>query len=226
MNYLRHPIGARVIPFIAFVALTFAQGHVTGAGPYWIYLAKTVVGAVLLWLARDAIAELRWAFSLEAVVVGVGVFVMWIGLDPLLVKLGFPNSYPKMDLTGAAWNPPATFGAGSWEATLFIGTRLAGSALLVPMLEEVFFRSFFYRYVEKPEFLSVPLRHFSLRAFLITAAVFGIEHREWLAGILTAFAYQGLVCRKDRLGDAITAHAITNFLLGVWVIWKGAWHHW
>ena len=45
-------------------------------------------------------------------------------------------------------------------------------------------------------------------------------------GILCGFAYQGLVIWKRRLGDAITAHAITNFSLGVWVVWKGAWQFW
>ena len=60
----------------------------------------------------------------------------------------------------------------------------------------------------------------------MTSVVFGLEHREWLAGILCGFAYQGLVCWKNRLGDAITAHAITNALLGGWVVWRGAWHFW
>jgi CAAX prenyl protease-like protein len=56
--------------------------------------------------------------------------------------------------------------------------------------------------------------------------IFGFEHTQWLAGILCGFAYQGLVCRKKRLGDALTAHAITNGLLGLWIIWKGAWQFW
>ena len=51
-------------------------------------------------------------------------------------------------------------------------------------------------------------------------------HREWLAGILCGFAYQGLVCWKKRLGDAMTAHAITNFLLALWVVGRGAWKFW
>ncbi len=46
-------------------------------------------------------------------------------------------------------------------------------------------------------------------------------HPQWLAGILCGLTYQGLVIRKGRLGDAMTAHAITNFLLGVYVVWKG-----
>lgn len=221
------PVGARTIPFVTLVALTFVQGYVGGAGPYWIYLGKLLIAGGLLWMARHAVAELRWNLSWEAVVVGVGIFVVWVGLDPLLVRLGFAHSYPKLNLGGgAAWNPTAEFGAGSALAGFFLGVRLAGSALLVPMLEEVFFRSFLYRYVEKADFLTVPLRHFSPRAFLITAAIFGLEHREWLAGILAAFAYQGLVIRKNRIGDAVTAHAITNWLLGLWVIWKGAWQFW
>jgi hypothetical protein len=28
------------------------------------------------------------------------------------------------------------------------------------------------------------------------------------------------------LGDAMTAHALTNFPLGLWVVWKGAWSFW
>jgi CAAX prenyl protease-like protein len=101
-----------------------------------------------------------------------------------------------------------------------------GATLVVPLLEEVFFRSFLYRYLAKTDFQSVPMGQFMLVPFLVAAAIFCFEHREWLAGILCGFAYQGLVIWKKRLGDAITAHALTNLLLGLWVIWKGAWHFW
>ena len=105
-------------------------------------------------------------------------------------------------------------------------TRILGSTLVVPPLEEVFYRSFLYRYIAKPDFLSVPLNRFLLWPFLATAAVIRFSHFQWLAGILCGMAYQWLVLRKNRLGDAMTAHAITNFLLGVWVVWRGAWQFW
>ena len=66
----------------------------------------------------------------------------------------------------------------------------------------------------------MPLNQFLPLPFFATAAVFGFSHNEWLAGILCGTAYQWLVMRKNRLGDAMTAHAITNFLLGVWIVWK------
>jgi len=96
----------------------------------------------------------------------------------------------------------------------------------VPPIEESFYRSFVYRYVAKPDFVSVPLGTFSWTPLLVTSALFGLVHFEWLAGLLCGLTYQALVIRKQRLGDAMTAHAITNFLLGVWVVWRNAWHFW
>jgi hypothetical protein len=97
---------------------------------------------------------------------------------------------------------------------------------VVPPLEEIFYRSFMYRFIAKQEFLDVPLNRFLPMPFLATAAVFGFSHNEWLAGVVCGMAYQWLVLRKNRLGDAMSAHAITNFLLALWVIGRGAWNFW
>jgi uncharacterized protein len=211
------PLMARVAPFGIFLVLTFCQGQFGVASAYWFYFAKTLVAVWLIWEMRPLVSEMRWAVSWEAIIVGVGVFVMWVGLDPF---------YPKFMESGAVWNPHVQFGQDSVWAWLMIITRILGSTLVVPPLEEVFYRSFLYRYLARPDFLSVPLNRFLLWPFLATAGVFGISHFQWLAGILCGMAYQGLVLRKNRLGDAMTAHAITNFLLGVWVIWRGAWQFW
>lgn len=211
------PLFARVTPFLVFLVLTFYQGQFGEASRYWFYLAKTLVGVWLIWEMRRVVLEMRWAFSWEAVVVGVGVCAVWIGLDEF---------YPKFGKAGTPWNPHTQFGDGTGLAWLFIVVRIVGSSLVVPPLEEVFYRSFLYRYIAKTDFMSLPLGHFAWMPFLVTAAVFGFAHHEWLAGILCAMAYQGLVIRKQRLGDAMTAHAITNFLLGVWIVWKGDWKFW
>jgi uncharacterized protein len=224
------PLAARVAPFVVFLALTSCQGRFGAASAYWFYLAKTLVAVWQIWEMRPFVSEMRWAVSWEAVVVGVGVFVLWIGLDPfypklteIIAKLGLSKFFGTHQAT---WNPHEQFGQNSALAWLMIVTRILGSTLVVPPLEEVFYRSFLYRYVAKPDFLSVPLNRFLPLPFLVTAAVFGISHSQWLAGILCGMAYQWLVLRRNRLGDAMTAHAITNFLLGVWVAWQGAWQFW
>lgn len=222
---------ARVAPFVIFVALTACQGEFGPASAYWFYFAKTLVAVWLIWEMRPLVLEMRWAISWEAVVIGVGVFVIWVGLDPFYPKLGEISAKLRLakflgTTSQAVWNPHVQFGPNSALAWLMIVTRILGSTLVVPPLEEVFYRSFLYRYIAKPDFLSVPLNRFLPWPFFATAVVFGFSHFQWLAGILCGMAYQWLVLRKNRLGDAMTAHTITNFLLGMWVVWQGAWQFW
>ncbi|MEI8291715.1 MAG: CAAX prenyl protease-related protein [Verrucomicrobiota bacterium] len=224
------PAVARVAPFAVFLLLTAVQGHFGAASAYWFYLAKTLVGVWLIYEMRPLVAEMRWSFSWSAVVVGIAVFVAWVGIsggwalqNSLWVNLGLASA-PKA--SPAVWNPHEQFGAGSMLAWLFVGVRILGSTFVVPPLEEVFYRSFLYRYIAQKDFLSVPLNRFLPVPFLVTAGMFGFAHNEWLAGILCGAAYHWLVLRENRLGAAMTAHAITNFLLGIWVVWRGAWQFW
>jgi membrane protease YdiL (CAAX protease family) len=235
------PIAVRVAPFLIFVSLPLIQGWFGESGKYWLYLLKTIIGAWLLWEVRPFVAEMRAKVSWEAVAVGVGVLVMWVGIDgwypslseigravlnPILSGVGFEHWCLRPPAIEAHWNPHTQFGDGSALAWFFIAVRILGSALVVPALEEVFFRSFLYRYIARLDFQSFPLGQFAAVPFFLTSAVFAFEHEQWLAGLLCGFAYQGLVLWKKRLGDAIAAHAITNCLLGLWVVGKGAWQFW
>jgi CAAX prenyl protease-like protein len=221
MNFLRpqlqSPIRARIVPFIVFLVLTFCQGEFGEEGRYWFYLGKTLVGLWLVYEMRPLVEEMRWAVSWEAVAVGTAVCAMWVGID---------GWYRKFGEEGTPWNPVAQFHERPALAWLFIGVRMFGSSVVVPPLEETFYRSFLYRYFVKTDFRAMPLNRFHGLSFCVTSILFGFEHHEWLSGILCGMAYQWLVIRKNRLGDAMSAHAITNFLLGVWVVWRGAWHFW
>src|SRR5476649_2819213 len=94
------PAIVRVAPFLVFLALTYCQGKFGAASAYWFYLGKTIVGAWLLCEMRPFVAEMRWAFSWEAVLVGVGIFAVWVGLDPF---------YPPLMKGGATGNPNDQF---------------------------------------------------------------------------------------------------------------------
>ncbi len=226
----RAPVVARVAPFGVFVLLTACQGLFGPVGQYWVYALKTIVGALLVWGMIPVVSELRLKFSPSAVLVGAAVFGLWVGLESpwttqpqLWVKIGLlkpPTNSPPV------WNPHEHFGHGTCAAWFFVLTRILGSTFVVPPIEEVFYRSFLYRYILKTDFLSMPLNRFAPTAFLLSALIFGFAHREWFAGILCAMAYQGLVIWKNRLGDAIAAHAVTNLLLGLWVVGRNQWQFW
>jgi uncharacterized protein len=220
------PAWVRAAPFLVFIAITMVQNNSDQAGRYWCYLAKTVVVAWMLWVFRRAIPEMRWRFTWEAIVVGVAVFVMWIGLVPLLERVGINASWAvRKPADNPFWNP-LTFFDSPLLGWFLVMVRILGSTFVVPPMEEVFYRSLVYRYIANPDFRTVPIGRFLWMPFIITSVMFGFGHHEWLAGILCGFAYQGLVCWKKRLGDAIAAHTITNFLLGIWVIHRNAWHFW
>lgn len=211
------PMIARIAPFFIFLILTSLQGVGPEATKYWMYGAKAAIGAFLLWLVYPHVREMRWNFSLAGLAVGIAVAVLWIGLDPF---------YKHYGRSGAQWNPHNQFGDGSLLAWSFIAIRLLCVTLIVPPLEELFYRSFMYRYIAKPDFESVPLQGVRWMPFLVTSAIFGFAHSEWLAGILCGMAYQGLVCWKGRLGDATFAHAVTNLLLSAYVVARGQWQFW
>jgi membrane protease YdiL (CAAX protease family) len=235
------PVVVRVAPFAVFLVLTYCQGQFGESGRFWFYFAKTVVGGWLVWEMRSLVSEARWAWSWPALGAGVAVFALWVGLDglyptideigqrylaPALRAVGLAAWAPKPPQQAAVWNPYLFFGENSVLAWMFVLVRIGGSALVVPPLEEVFYRSFLYRYLIKADFVSLPLGSFAAKPMLATAIIFGLTHHQWLAGILCGLCYQGLVCWRNRLGDAMTAHAITNLLLGIWVIGRGAWHFW
>lgn len=231
-SLLRPPNRARFIPYALFVVPIALAGKFGPDSYFWVYFGRTLLGAALIWIMWPLVTEMRFAFSWEAVLIGIAVFVMWVGIDSW-----YPGLYVILHKTGLGfltsgedgtphWNPFARYGSASLLGWFFAVARIMGSSLVVPPLEEAFFRSYLYRWVAKPEFTDLPLNYFGWKPFLVTAVLFGLIHNQWLAGILCAFAYQGLVLRRNRLGDAMTAHGITNCLLGIYVVWKGAWQFW
>ena len=217
------PLLARVLPFVVFVVLTACQGSFGPESHFWVYLAKCVAGSWLVWLTWPLVPEMRWTISFQALFGGTLVFAIWVALDVPDTKLSQTDT----------WNLHDHFGKGSAMVWFFAGVRIAGSTLLVPLLEEVFYRSFLYRYILAPNWMFTAHKSFAIKPFLITSIVFGFTHQHWLAGIACGMIYQLLVIRTNRIGDAITAHAVTNLLLGVWVITKGfgyaeksQWHFW
>lgn len=233
---LTSPALVRVFPFVIFLLLTWLQEKFGESADYWFYFAKTIIGAGMLWAIWKLIAELKWAISWESFGVGIGVFIMWItleGLYPNLHELQIaleglfnPNREMTKETTTAEWNPHLAFGEGTFAAWFFIIVRTIGSSLVVPPLEELVYRSTLYRYIVHPDFEKVSFRKFHWGAILFTSLIFALTHNQWLSGFICGLAYQWLVIRKGRLGDAITAHAITNFSLAIWVVAKGEWQFW
>jgi hypothetical protein len=82
------------------------------------------------------------------------------------------------------------------------------------------------RWIEASEFEQVDPARVGLKAILISVALFGFEHNLWLAGIVAGVAYTLLYMWHRNLWSPVLAHAVTNGLLGVWVMATGSWTFW
>lgn len=218
------PVLWRVIPFAVFIALLAAEPWLAGQFPEggdarWLYGIRCLLVALILLLLRRRYAELSLLpLALRdialAIAVGLGVLFFWLLLDAGYFVLGQP---------GSGFSPLKGSGEIDWSLALM---RLAGSALLVPVMEELFWRSLLMRWLEAQEFADFAPHSVGLRAVLLSSLLFGFEHSHWLAGILAGLAYAGLYRRSGQLWLAIIAHAVTNAGLGVWVVVSGAWYFW
>ncbi len=186
----------------------------------WLYAVKVTLVGALLWHFRHRYSELKsmsaltLQHSLLVLAVGILVFVLWVNLD---------FSWATLGGDAAGYDPRSATQAINWSLAL---PRFLGAVLIVPLMEELFWRSFIMRWIDLEDFMDKKPAQISLRALLITSAVFGFGHHLWFAGIVAGLAYGWLYIRTTNLWAPILAHGITNGLLGVWILYTGNWQFW
>jgi CAAX prenyl protease-like protein len=222
-GWLGRPATARILPFalyLAFIAIADLCERLgwSAEALRWLYPAKIAAVTVALLAYRRHYSELAWrglhgCKAVTAGAVGVLVLVLWIGLDASWMHVG----------QAAGFDPTGPDGRINW---LLVGVRIAGAALVVPVMEELFWRSFLLRWLERQNFLNVYPAGVGMKSFIVTVILFGVEHNQWLAGMAAGVAYNLLYMRTGNLWTAVLAHAVTNGLLGVWVVSTASWSYW
>jgi hypothetical protein len=212
-SYLRRPYIPYVVPFALFAIFTFI-GPLFNVSRLLIYPIKTVlVAASLIYFWNAYKEEIRFSFSWLAVISGVVIFLIWVLPEGFYPQIGHSEFNPYKQASG-------------YGVYLLIAFRLLGASLIVPLMEELFWRSFALRFAIKSDFKSIPLGQFSWVSFLFISLLFGFEHHRWLVGIVAGMIYAGVLYRRKNLFDPILSHAITNFLLGLYVLSTHQWSFW
>lgn len=215
-----------VAPFVVWVVVM----SLPIPDPAWRYMLQTAAGGVALVLARP------WQYYAPpsirllplAVAVGVLVFILWILPETGWVRrLGSVNEfYMRFAVRQAGVVPAASPYAPEqcgWPLALI---RLTGSALVIAVAEEYFWRGFLLRWFKGHPFTAIPPRQIGWGILLVASLVFGLEHSRWLAGVVAGVAYGLLYIRTGDLWAAIVAHGVTNYLLGLYVLATGAYVFW
>jgi len=209
-------------PFVVFVILfgltpLLRVGGWFHSPEFWIYPIQTIAcGALLIFFWRDYQWQ-RPAGTAFAIVVGVIVFILWIAPQQFLRFASRPDGF-NPDFLAA--NP-----AQYWITVIFRFLRLV---VVVPLVEEIFWRGFLLRYFIKEDFEHVPIGAFSWLSFGIVTVLFGFSHSmaDWPAALLTGAIYNGVAYRTKSLSSCVLTHALTNLLLGLWIMKTKEWGFW
>lgn len=218
---------AYVLPIALFIAFTWAGGNWPSFYPL-SYIAKTLIVPVFLWLFWPNYTRIRWTHWRLGVIFGVLGVIQWVGMEKLLLLL-WPG-YPRISVD--LFNPTSYFDstAKMWG---FILLRWAGATLVVPVMEELFWRDFLWRTILAPnDFKLAEVGERNWQPILIVALLFSTVHVQWMTAIVWGLMVAWLLVRTRSLGACIIMHAVTNFLLGGYVLFchfilhKDEWYFW
>jgi CAAX prenyl protease-like protein len=219
--------------FLGIVDAGFPNEH------YLLYPVKAgLVAAVIAWFWRE-LPSLKPAAPLASVAVGVLGVVLWVGMEPLSIRVAeaLASGWSVVvDLIGwTSWEiKPEPLGAPGLdpfqlypaaEAWGLFALRVAGIALVVPVMEELFWRGFLMRWLIRDDFAAVPLGTYRLFSFWATTLLFASVHGvEWPQGVVVGAIYGAWFVRTKSLGSIMLAHGVTNFLLAFYCLAAGQWH--
>jgi CAAX prenyl protease-like protein len=218
----RWPAIPYVLPFAVFLLFLALQKYVPLSPNIEFAVRDLLLGGVLRGFSRQVI-ELRPQRLIEAVILGIAVFVIWVGPDLL-----FPHYRQHWLFQNAIFGQlTVTIPGSTLVAPWVLWPRVFQAVLFVPILEELFWRAWLMRWLISPQFEKIPLGAYQTTAFWITAALFASEHGPyWDVGLIAGIAYNWWMIRTRSLADCILAHAITNGLLCWYVVATHRWEYW
>ncbi len=218
---------AYVVPFILYL---FGTAFIARFGDAWYPLLYSLLvfcmAVALVWLlAGKPIIQPHWRV-LPGIVVGLVGIGLWIGLCSLQweqqVTKFLPTWLQPEERVG--FNPLEQLSGFSLWA--FLAARLVGIGLIVPIVEEHFWRGFLLRWLIDPEWEKVPVGEYSLSSCAIVTLMFTLAHPEWLAAATYCLLLNGFLYWKKDLWSCMVAHAVSNLVLAAYVLVFGVWQLW
>jgi CAAX prenyl protease-like protein len=186
-------------------------------------ILRLLVMTLVLWLVARPVLDFKVQNVAGSVLLGVGVFAVWIGPDMLFPAYRHHWLFDNA-IMGAARTSLSAEGQGQ---PLVLALRTLRAVAIVPIVEELFWRAWLMRWLITPDFRKTPLGSYTPVSFWIVAILFASEHGSyWDVGLAAGILYNWWMIRTKSLGNLILAHAVTNACLSLYVIQSGKWEYW
>lgn len=211
-----------IAPTCAFVLFTLLEGWAPLTFYPVVYTFKALIVTAILLLYRAPLRDYQWNCRaiLPGLLIGLLVYALWVPVDrhtPFHLALGQRSSFNPYH----ALPSPLT-------RYIFLAVRFYGLVVMVPVMEEIFWRSFLLRFLTSPyeDFRQLPLDGFSWRALVLGSLFFALAHPEWLSAFLCGLLYSLLLRYTRTLTAPLIAHMLTNLLLGLYILHTHSWSYW
>ena len=194
-----------------------------------LYTGKILLTLAAVWLYRSGLAEFAPPrVSLLALAVGLLGGVVWIVICRLNLEQRLLEPLGLGSLVGlgqrSAFNPLVELADRPLAAWGFLAVRFLGLVAVVPLIEELFLRGFLVRFITAPDWWKVPFGTASRAALVAATVVPMLMHpAELFAAAVWFSAVSWLMVRTRNFWDCVAAHALTNLVLGIYVVTSGDW---
>jgi CAAX prenyl protease-like protein len=185
-------------------------------------LRLAVMAAVLYFVARPAL-DFHVTQRAGSLLIGAVIFVLWIAPDLLFPAYRHSFLFDNLLIAGARSSMPE---AARHDVPV-LWLRSLRAVIIVPIVEELFWRGWLMRWMISQDFQRVPLGAYSAASFWTVAVLFASEHGAyWDVGLAAGIVFNWWMLRTKSLGDLMLAHAVANACLSVYVIAAGKWEYW
>lgn len=206
-----------MLTFLGFLALNSAISRFLAGSQYWLYPLQTALcGVLLVWFRGqyDLARICKWP-----VVISVGLLAFAVWIAPQV----FVHAAPRR----LGFNPDRFIGSPAlyWATVVMRFLRLV---VVVPLVEEIFWRGFLLRYLIDERFTKVPFGTFRWLSFAGVTIAFTLAHAivDWPAAVVTGMLFNFVAYQTRSLASCVLAHATTNLLLGLWIMQTKQWGFW
>lgn len=211
-----------VVPFAVFLLLLAIAPSIPLEARWELPLRVAVLGLVCFacWPREISLRPVR---PLASIGIGLAVFFLWIAPDVLIP--GYRNL--PLFSNAIAGHLHSSLRAGDLHSAWVLTWRTVRAVVIVPIVEELFWRAWLMRWLIHNDFQKVPLGAYTPLAFWLTAVLFACEHGPyWDVGLVAGVIYNLWMIRSKSVADCILAHAVTNGVLCAYVITTGGWQYW
>jgi CAAX prenyl protease-like protein len=211
------------VPYLAFLLLSELGGRLPdAAAPWMLWIKPSITLGLILWFRqrgdypewRGAGAQIGWIGGIQDIAVGLALTFIWVA-----PYLAFPELRPE---PGGEFDPRM---AGESLVPVILVLRLFGYALVTPLFEELFIRSFVMRLADVWEtdrdFRDQPIARYTRRSALVTTVVFTLGHVPWEWWVCVPWILLSNLWfyRRRSLSAIMLVHGVTNAALLALAIW-------